>query len=714
MSFLIQFQPASKLSFMMIGYLFFHVYVSRMLSFEVWILLGVSFGFCIHRGYLKVASILLGTVLSLASITFFKSETPDTNFREIHFESLKNQTEIQIHFKKEVKRNFYESEIHFNQKTFNIIVKRFKKDIVLPSLLCNSNQIFLKKVSPTQEYFRFLHTFDYSYLQIQESKCKLLAEKIDPRKKIRKHFEDMLTRAKITDTANDIAMGLFFGDASYLENEFKEKVRQGGILHLFAASGLHIGVFIAFLYFFAKQIWFLNYYTERIFPLLIAFSYLFLLNFPVSLLRAYIFASILIIGNLFFRKMKSIDLILISSGLILLFDRENFLTLSFTLSYSAVCGILFFKKHLDSLLFGKWKNAFSENFTISMSANLGTFPVLVFYFKTFSFGSIFLNLLLVPLTSLLLPILYLCILIQIVYEFLSERLYTILIEITNQTFCKESLLLKWIWNFANLVTETVWTYSELLLRTLAFLSEQLSHSLGFFRSVKESYFFHMTFYAGFIFILVFLFFSLDFFPEKKEKTKKRRVLFSIFAFFTIGSFFYFGYVLYPEKNLENSYSKKISAGSDYYLVKEKNAIYLGGICKYSQFQIKQILKQNFCDESIESIFIEEETCLTLANICKKNTVGAKIYSSKKWQDWENVYSHLEMNPKASNRKFSNLIVFYPHLDSLSGLQKNSKTDNGNILLLFAYKLNDNAKDWNTNKNLLGINPNWNFITTDEL
>ena len=73
-----------------------------------------------------------------------------------------------------------------------------------------------------------------------------------------------------------------------------------------------------------------------------------------------------------------------------------------------------------------------------------------------------------------------------------------------------------------------------------------------------------------------------------------------------------------------------------------------------------------------------------------------------------------MNPKASNRKFSNLIVFYPHLDSLSGLQKNSKTDNGNILLLFAYKLNDNAKDWNTNKNLLGINPNWNFITPDEL
>jgi len=714
MSFLIQFQPASKLSFIMIGYLFFQIYVSRILSFEVWILLCVGFGLCIHRGYLKVAATLLGTLLSVGSFTYFKAEIPDTNFREIHFESLKNQTEIQIHFKKEVKRNFYESEIHFNQKTFNIIVKRFKKDIILPNLLCNSDQISLKRVYPTQEYFRFLHTFDYSYLQIQENKCKLLGEKIDPRKKIRKKFEEMLTRANITDTANDIAMGLFFGDASYLENEFKEKVRQGGILHLFAASGLHIGVFIAFLYFFAKQIWFLNYYTEKIFPLLIAFSYLYLLNFPVSLLRAYIFTSILIIGNLVFRKMKSIDLILISSGLILILDKENFLTLSFTLSYSAVCGILFFKKHLDSLLFGKWKNAFTENFTISISANIGTFPVLIFYFKTFSFGSIFLNLLLVPLTSILLPILYLSILIQIVYDFFSESLYPILIEITNQTYCQESSILNWVWNFSNLVTEIVWTYSELLLRTLAFLSERLSHSLGFFRSVKESYFFHMTIYIGLILILIFFFLILDFFSKKKEKTKKRRVFFSIFAFFIIGSFFYLGYVLYPEKNLENSNSKKISASSDYYLIKEKNSIYLGGICKYSQFQIKQILKQNFCDESIESIFIEEETCLTLANLCKKNTSSAKIYSAKKWQDWENVYSHLEMSEQASNRKFSNLIVFYPHIDSLSELQKNSKVDNGNILLLFAYKLNDNAKDWNANKNLLGINPNWNFITPDEL
>ena len=50
-------------------------------------------------------------------------------------------------------------------------------------------------------------------------------------------------------------MGLFFGDTNYLDNEFKEKKSKRGwcFLHLFAASGLHIGVFIGFIYFFLNE-----------------------------------------------------------------------------------------------------------------------------------------------------------------------------------------------------------------------------------------------------------------------------------------------------------------------------------------------------------------------------------------------------------------------------------------------------------------------------
>ena len=104
----------------------------------------------------------------------------------------------------------------------------------------------------------------------------------------------------------------------------------------------------------------------------------------------------------------------------------------------------------------------------------------------------------------------------------------------------------------------------------------------------------------------------------------------------------------------------------------------------------------------------------LATLCKKTAPNIKIFSAKKLPDWDKQYANLKWDTKASKRNFTELLIFYPHLDSLAQLQKNSRVNKGNILLLFAYKLQDNAKDWNENKNLLGINPDWNFITPDEL
>ncbi len=718
MSFLIQFQPVSKASFLAIGYLI-SLYISEISNERnLFLVLFFLIGICIYNGYYKVCAILLGILLGIFQFLYIYKEKVNISFDKKNFEIIEKQKAWNIQFTKEIKRNFYETEFYSDKIKFRLITRRYKKDITLPTLLCDSKFISIKQVSSNEEYFRFLREFDFTYLQISESKCKRISEEIDSKKLLRKKIEDILTRAGITDYANDIAMGLFFGDASYLENEFKEKVREGGVLHLFAASGLHIGVFIGFFYFFAKQVRFFNYYTERIFPLLIAFSYLYLLDFPVSLLRAYIFTCGLVIGSLFFRKMKDIDLILISSALILFIDSENFLTLSFNLSYSAVCGILFLKSYLDKLAFGNWKNFFTENFTISISASLGTYPVLLVYFKTFSFGSIFLNLLLVPLTSLLLPLLYISLILQFLYEYLLKKILNNFLISSNFIFYSKQNLLNWFTEFPKVLIEIFWTYSELLLRLLAYLSEKLSTSVGFYRSVKESLPFHMGIYFALLTLLCIGFFilELDFFQnkERKSKAKKFRILFGFFTLFFIGSFFYFGFVLFPEEKNFLTVPQKISAGSDYYLVREKNQIYFGGICKYSQYKIQKLLRENFCDESVESIFIEEETCLSLATLCKKDSPHANIYSAKRLTDWEKSISTLKQDVTASRRNFSNLLIFYPHLDSMSQLQKNSRVSKGNILLLFAYKLNDNAKDWNANKNLLGINPNWNFITPDEL
>lgn len=713
MSFLIQFKPASKASYLALGFLFFTL--ARKFSYQNSILLTVFSLILLsyYCGYSRVCAIFIGFLLGFLHNFYFQSNKEEIIVHNKSFELLNTKANWKISFQKEIKRNFYETKFQSEQIEFIIITKRTKKEIYLPTFVCDSKFVYTKEVPSTEEFFQFLKPYSYSYIQIKESKCNRISEEINPKKLIRKQIEQVLERAKITDYANDIAMGLFFGDANYLDNEFKEKVRQGGVLHLFAASGLHIGVFIGFIYFFSKRIWFFNFYTERIFPLLIAFSYLYILDFPVSLLRAYIFTSLLVLGSLFFRKIKPIDLILISSSIILLIDRESFLTLSFNLSYSAVCGILFLKNYLDKLIFLAKKNFLTENFTISIAASLGTYPILLIYFKTFSFGSIFLNLILVPLTSLLLPLLYICLCLQILFEFILNQA-----SIHSSNFILQiNSGIDLFFSVIYYVLEILWVYAELLLRSLAYLSENLSIQLGFYRSVENSFSFHIGIYFVLILLLSigFIILELDLFSKKNKKRKVFLYFFSLLYFLLIASFFYFGFILYPEEKSDNTNFQSISASSDYYLVKEGNQIYLGGSCKYNAFKIQKLLKE-ICLETTKEIYLEEESCLSLGLHCQSKSNKANVYSSKKWIDWEKKYSTLHSDKNASKRNFKNLLLFYPHIDSLSQLQKFSKdsSENGRILLLFAYKLKDNAKDWNSNKNLLGINPNWNFITPDEL
>lgn len=707
MKFIFQFKPESKLSFLSIGFLIFPFYSESLGKFSLFLFTFFLFCTFFLCGYRKLTAIVLGILLGFFNFLYSQKDISHLQITKEVFGAIHPNQFVELSLEKEIKKNFYITKIKFEKKEYQAVVKRTKKDSLLPTFYCNSQNIQIKQIPEKEEYFRFLEEFHFYYLQILEKKCNLIHFELDQRKVFKQQTEDILFRAGLTDYANDIAMGLFLGDASYLENEFKQKVKEGGILHLFAASGLHIGVFIGFLFFFANRIPFFNYYTERIFPLLFAFLYLYLLNFPVSLLRAYIFASLFILGSLFFRKMKSVDLLLVSAAILLFIDRENFLTLSFNLSYSAVCGILFFKKYLDDLFFGKMKNFFTENFSISISASLGTYPILIFYFKSFSFGSIFLNLILVPLTSLLLPLLY----ISLFFKFIQEQ-FVSLFQPINQDL---NFFFHIISIFLTFITEILFAYSELLLRSLAYLSDNLSTSLGFFRTVFQSYYFHLSFYCIFLLIIILCFFlvEIDFFQNERAKIRKLRFSFSVFAFLTLIGFFYFGYILYPDEKKIKSF-QDISAGSDYYLVREENKIYLGGICKYSEFKIQKLLKEKFCDSSTESIFIEEETCLSLAILCKSQTVNAKIFTKKKLMEWEKAYSFLSQDELASKRNFKELVVFYPHLDSLYDLQKYTKKENGKVLLLFAYKLNDNPKDWNANKNLLGINPNWIFITPDEL
>ncbi|HNI27409.1 MAG TPA: ComEC/Rec2 family competence protein, partial [Leptospiraceae bacterium] len=419
---------------------------------------------------------------------------------------------VNIRFEKEIKKNFWEVKISHQNFEFPSILRHKTKSELIYDLECPLSAVKVNEADIKNEYLQFTKKYGSIYLSVRQKSCRRLEGRTDERRLVRKRTEELLEKGKIYDTARDISLGLIFGDSGYLNDDLKKKAREGGILHLFAASGLHIGVLAAFLYFICRRIPFLDYYTEKMIPLALCFAYLYLLNFPVSLLRAYLFASFFLVSQIFFRRMHKMDLILNSALFIRLYDPDSYLSLSFLLSFSAVAGILLVKEDLDILLFGKHKSFFSENLTLSLSASLGTFPVLLYYFNSFSFGSIFLNLILVPLTSLILPVLYAALILQ--------------------------------YFSAPVITEILWVNLEILLRTLALLAVEMGESLGFYREFGEGRQTVLNYYYIVILFIIFMFIINAYLSKDKASELKQRIIrisVSFLCFTALILFCYFGY-----------------------------------------------------------------------------------------------------------------------------------------------------------------------------
>jgi ComEC/Rec2-related protein len=570
----------------------------------------------------------------------------------------------------ETRRGIYNADLSIHSYSSNINVRYKTRDIEIPSFICNSNLLKLQTQENENEILSFRHW-----------KCNKENFITDKRKLVRQYTEDLLERGKIYDTARDISLGLLFGDSSYLSKELKERSREGGTLHLFAASGLHIGVLAGFLFLLCKRIPFLNYYTERLIPLFVCFLYLYLLNFPVSLLRAYQFATFITLAKITFREIKSTDLLLYSALGIRIIDKENYLGLSFLLSFTAVAGILYLKEELDTLLFGEKLNLLQDNITLSLSASLGTYPTLLYFFSSFSFGSIFINLLLVPLTSIILPLLYI--------SLIAEA-------------C-----------FIPILNEILWINAEILLRILAFLSDNLGESIGFYKEFKSIYLLICLYILVFIGFFILRFIQSKFLNKTKDKRSKIRFVFPILGFILFPVFFIAGYTLGEPKEKISRYKK---IGNMYDIFKMDKIIYINGECKYSGYDVSKSLSKEICSSDITEIHVQKESCLTHAIVCNKTASNGNIFFHG---DIDSKFIHfykLKTSKDEIPKLFigsENVLFFAPHKDSLDTLLKYTRNGNGIIILNLPYKSRDNSKEWNDNRNLLGVSVNWTFYTRGE-
>lgn len=215
-----------------------------------------------------------------------------------------------------------------------------------------------------------------------------------------------------------IYIATVLGMRSGLTSEQKRVFRETGTAHLFAISGLHVGLIGLFLFIATRFLPVRE--SVRVFSALsILLGYVLITGSAPSAVRAFLMIGFLWCARCIGRDYRAESALAVSAFVVLLYDPTQLFSLGFQLSYCVVFSILIFGVPLadrwiedtkrdpwlpgdDDTLFHTLRKWFFGSLAISLSAFIGSTPIIVSQFGILPLSSIILNLLLLPLATLLL------------------------------------------------------------------------------------------------------------------------------------------------------------------------------------------------------------------------------------------------------------------------------------------------------------------------
>ncbi|TEW56003.1 DNA internalization-related competence protein ComEC/Rec2 [Psychromonas sp. RZ22] len=175
---------------------------------------------------------------------------------------------------------------------------------------------------------------------------------IDPSISLRAYLYQKVLHASDKLEQQGAIIALSFADKSLLSDDEKQLIKQLGIAHLFAISGLHIGLLFVFSFFIFNlllkrilPISLLGWFSWRLIYLLsfcVCLSYGYISGFSLPTQRALLMLFISVLMFSVKRKISLFDLLILCLWIILLVDPLAILSSSLWLSFTAISIILLF------------------------------------------------------------------------------------------------------------------------------------------------------------------------------------------------------------------------------------------------------------------------------------------------------------------------------------------------------------------------------------
>ncbi|WP_081326562.1 ComEC/Rec2 family competence protein [Wolbachia pipientis] len=205
-----------------------------------------------------------------------------------------------------------------------------------------------------------------------------------------------------------IMAALLIGKKDGIDIKTINAIRDSGISHLFAISGLHLSFvaglfFIIFRNFFAiSETLTLKYNTKKISALLTILPttfYLLMTGMQISAQRAYIMVILVLIAIILDRKYRALIAIGFAASVLLVIEPESIFKPGFQMSFSAVLALL--SCHHVRLFDVRVIQYFVSILTSSIIASLATIPYTIYNFNYFSISGIMTNLIAIPIVTLM-------------------------------------------------------------------------------------------------------------------------------------------------------------------------------------------------------------------------------------------------------------------------------------------------------------------------
>ena len=259
-----------------------------------------------------------------------------------------------------------------------------------------------------KKYLQNRQVFHQVYLepgQWRKTGIRSVNPLLDFADRCRKAFLETFREFGITGQDFALVSALLLGNTEYLDAEIRQEFSYAGATHVLSVSGMHVAiVYIAAdrMLFFLKR----SRKSRKIHTLLIiSFIWLYALITGLStpVVRASLMFSLVAASNLLRRSSEGYNILAVSAFLQLWINPYDITQVGFQLSYLAVLGIFALYQPFNEVIA-------SENrlvtwiwpvVAVSLAAQLATSPLAAYYFNMFPVYFLLTNLVVVPLSSLI-------------------------------------------------------------------------------------------------------------------------------------------------------------------------------------------------------------------------------------------------------------------------------------------------------------------------